>query len=200
MRYATTAVSAALLVSVIGGRAYGQEPPPCLIGEVRMFAGNFAPRNWALAEGQVLPIVGNEAVFSLVGTYYGGDGRTTFALPDFRGRGPVGMGQGPGLTNRNPGDRGGEETVTQTVDTLAPHTHVVRAYSGLATHIRPQDRLPAKVNPTTAAEIYSPGPADVSMSPAMIASAGGGQPQNNMPPYLGISFIICVQGDFPQRQ
>ena len=173
------------------------------LGEIRMFAGNFAPRGWALAQGQILPIAQNTALFSILGTTYGGNGQTTFALPDFRGRAPVGWGQGPGLSNRDLGEQGGTETNTQTINEMPMHTHtaVATASSAPGTHIRPQGRLLAKVDPNTGPNIYTPGPGDVALAPeaVTIGPAGGSQPQNNMSPYLGMNFIICLEGIFPSR-
>ena len=171
----------------------------CMLGEVKMFAGNFAPQNWALAQGQLLSIAQNTALFSILGTTYGGNGQTTFALPDLRGRFPIGWGQGPGLTERFLGEQGGTETVTQTVSQMAPHNHAARASSVAGTHIRPQGRMLAKVNPNTGENIYGEGPADVSLAPDVIDASGGGQPQENMPPFLGLNFIICMEGIFPSR-
>jgi microcystin-dependent protein len=175
----------------------------CMMAEVTMFAGNFAPRNWAFAQGQILSIAQNTALFALLGTTYGGNGQTTFALPDLRGRFPVGTGQGPGLQSRTLGEMSGTETETQTLAQMAMHTHpaVMRASSSAATHIRPQGRVLAKVDPTTVANIYTPPPADVDLAPEAISLglAGGSQPQNNMPPYLGMNYIICIYGIFPSQ-
>jgi microcystin-dependent protein len=192
----------AFAVAVLGlpGAARAQE---CYIGEIRMFAGNFAPRGYALAQGQLLSIAQNTALFSILGTTYGGNGQTTFALPDLRGRAPIGTGQGPGLSSRDLGEVGGTETVTQTVTEMAAHTHpaTARAASAPATHIRPQGRVLAKVDPTTVANVYAAGPADVDMAPDALAvgAAGGSQPQPNMSPFLGINFIVCMEGIFPPR-
>jgi microcystin-dependent protein len=175
----------------------------CFIGEVRMFAGNFAPRGWGLAQGQLLSIAQNTALFSILGTTYGGDGQTTFGLPDLRGRVPLGWGQGPGLSPRALGELAGTETVTQTAAQMPAHTHtaVVNASSGAATHIRPQGRLLAKVDPPTAANVYAPGPPDVSLAPeaVSIGISGGSQPQENMPPFLALNFIVCMEGIYPSR-
>jgi len=175
----------------------------CMLGEVRMFAGDFAPSSWALAQGQLLSIAQNTALFSILGTTYGGNGQTTFALPDLRGRFPLGWGSGPGLTPRSLGEMAGTETVTQTVGQMPAHTHtaVANASSGAATHIRPQGRLLAKVDPNAVANVYAPGPPDVSLAPeaVSIGVSGGSQPQDNMPPFLGMNFIICMEGIYPSR-
>jgi microcystin-dependent protein len=190
------AVAAALAVP---SSAQAQSPQDCFLGEVRMFAGNFAPQGWALAQGQIMAIAQNTALFSILGTTYGGNGQTTFALPDFRGRVPLGPGQGPGLTNRDLGEMGGDEAVVQTVSELAPHNHLARANSKPATHIRPQGRIWAKVDPVAVVNAYSEAPSDSDMAPDAISPTGGGQPQQNMPPYLGINFIVCLEGTFPSR-
>jgi microcystin-dependent protein len=171
----------------------------CMLGEVRMFAGNYEPLHWMFADGRLLPIAQNTALFAILGTTYGGDGQVTYALPDLRGRFPLGFGTGPGLTPRSLGESGGEESVTQTVTEMAPHNHALLAFSGPASHIRPQGRYLAKVEPNTPMNIYSPGPPDVALSPTAIATSGGGQPQSNMPPFLGLNFLVCVEGYFPGR-
>ena len=175
----------------------------CYLGEIRMFAGNFAPRGYALAQGQLLSISQNTALFSILGTTYGGNGQTTFALPDLRGRAPIGQGQGPGLSSRDLGEVGGTETVTQTVSQMAMHTHpaTARGTNAPATHIRPQGRVLAKVDPTTVANVYAAGPADVDMAPdaLSVGTAGASQPLPIMSPFLGINFIVCLEGIFPPR-
>jgi microcystin-dependent protein len=171
----------------------------CTLGEVRMFAGNFEPRPFVFADGRLLSIAQNTALFSILGTTYGGNGQTTFALPDLRGRFPLGTGHGPGLTPSLLGEMAGVEQVTQTVSQMPVHTHTLMAVSTPASHIRPQDRVLAKVEPNQPINIYSPGPPDVAMSPAAITPAGGSQPQENMPPYLGMNYIICVEGIYPSR-
>jgi microcystin-dependent protein len=193
----TTRIAVALAAALaLPAAARAQD---CMLGEIKMFAGNFEPRNYMFAHGQLLPIAQNTALFSILGTTYGGDGQTTFALPDLRGRFPLGFGQGPGLTDRQLGEMGGEETVTQTVQQMAPHNHSMLAVSAPASHIRPQGRYLAKVEPNTPQNIYHAGPPDVALSPTAITVAGGGQPQDNMSPYTGLNFIICVYGIFPSR-
>ena len=181
----------------------GANAQECFIGEMRMFAGNFAPRGWGLAQGQLLPIAQNTALFSILGTTYGGNGQTTFALPDMRGRAPVGWGQGPGLTNRSLGEVGGTETITQTINQMPMHSHVAaaNATSAAATHIRPQGRMWARADPNAVVNIYAAGPADVPMADGSVTvgAAGGSQPQENMPPFLGMNFIVCMEGIFPSR-
>ena len=171
------------------------------IGEVRMFAGNFAPRGWAFCDGQVLPITQNTALFSLLGTAYGGDGRTTFGLPDLRGASPVGFGQGPGLTWLARGDRVGQPTVTLTSSALPAHTHALAATDGTGTSDNPSGAVWAQSRRGRARErLYAPAASpSVAMASSAAAPVGDGQPHENMPPYLAIYFIIALQGIFPPR-
>lgn len=185
-------------------------PAEGCIGEIRMFAGNFAPRSWAFCDGQLLPINQNQALFSILGTTYGGDGQTTFGLPDLRGRFPMHPGFGPGLTPRSLGEEGGAENVTLTTAQMPAHTHPAttqvnaEASDAEGTRTNPEDAIPAKSgsgDPDWADE----GSASVELSDQMhsatttVGSAGGNQPHNNMPPYGCINFIICLQGIFPSR-
>jgi len=200
MRAFTRTAVLALAAMAAAGRAQAQVPA-CMLGEVRTFAGNFAPVSWALAQGQILPISQNTALFSLLGTMYGGNGQTTFALPDYRSRFAIGFGQGPGLSQYDIGQTGGQETVTQTVNEMPPHNHLVKVSTSFGNFIRPQGRILAKVNPMGGPEVYidsSLGDAD--LAPDAVSTTGGGQPQPNLPPYLGMNFIICIQGFFPARQ
>jgi len=186
-------------IAVGAGRAHAQVPE-CMLGEVRMFAGSFAPQSWALAQGQILPISQNTALFSLLGTTYGGDGRTTFALPDYRSRVPIGMGQGLGLSPYAEGQTGGTETETQTISQMAAHTHLVKVSTSAAQAIRPQGRILAKVDPNTGPNVYVDSAlGDNTLAADAVQPAGGSQPQNNLPPYLGSNFIICIEGYFPSR-
>lgn len=170
------------------------------LGQITMFAGNFAPRGWAFCNGQLLPISSNSALFSLLGTNYGGDGRTTFGLPDLRGRVPVNSGSsgvgsaGPGLTARRLGEQGGSERVTLTTNQLPSHTHDVapRATNDEQTTNRPVDGVPARGGSYAAAGTES-------AASVTSTATGGGQPVENMPPYLAINFIIALQGTFPSR-
>jgi len=170
----------------------GSDP---FIGEIEWFAGNFAPRGWAFCDGSLLPINQYQALFSILGTTYGGDGRTTFALPDMRGRSPMHPGNGPGLSTRRLGERGGEEQVTLSVNEMPTHNHAMNASSNSGTDRSPADRVLAdnSHNP------YHPGPSNTTMSSASISHTGGGQPHNNMAPYLGVNCIIALQGLFPSR-
>lgn len=158
------------------------------LGEIRLFAGNFAPRGWAFCNGQALPIAQNAALFSLLGTTYGGDGRTTFALPDLRGRVPLHPD-----ANVVYGAQGGAETVTLAAANLPAHRHAVPAAAGAATTGDPREGPPALARvPTFAAG--SAAPMDARLEPA-----GGGQPHDNMGPYTVVSFIIALEGIFPAR-
>jgi microcystin-dependent protein len=167
------------------------------IGEVRMFAGTFAPKNWAFCEGQILSIASNSALFSLLGTTYGGNGTTTFALPDLRGRVPIHAAQGPGLGFYTLGEKGGTETNTLTVAQLPAHNHSVFGVASVGNQNSPSGNLPADTKLLD--KEYSNGTASTSMNPAMIGQTGGNQPVNNIQPYLGINFIICLYGVYPAR-
>ncbi len=166
------------------------------VGEIKFVGFNFAPTGWAKCEGQLLPIAQNQALFSLLGTLYGGDGRTTFALPDMRGRFPIGTGQGPGLTNRDIGANGGAEQVTLDVTQMPPHSHPAMASSSEASAIPPAGNVWAPLKNKAA---FSPAAPDAALSPAAIGTAGGGQPHENMPPFLGVTCIIALQGIFPSQ-
>ncbi|MFK5878606.1 MAG: tail fiber protein [Flavobacteriaceae bacterium] len=168
-----------------------------MIGEVKMFAGNFAPRGWAFCNGQLLPISQNSALFSILGTTYGGDGRTTFALPDLRGRVAVHAGSGTGLIRKQLGQRGGEETVNITVKNLPSHSHAVKAVAEVGDEGLPNGNLPA--SNSTANKSYSTLSSNATMSKSMIENTGGNLPVNNMQPYLTVNYIICLEGIFPSR-
>ena len=170
--------------------------PEPFVGEVRMFAGNFAPSGWAFCNGQILQISQNTALFSLIGITYGGNGQSTFALPDLRGRVPVHPGQGPGLSNRALGESAGAEALTLAESEIPAHTHALGASSGNGTASTPAGRVPAR---SPAAIPQYGASADASLAPSAVAASGGSQPHNNMQPYLTVSFIIALQGVFPQR-
>jgi microcystin-dependent protein len=175
------------------------------IGEIRMFAGNFAPRSWAFCMGQLLSIAQNTALFSILGTTYGGNGQTTFALPDFRGRSAVGTGQGPGLSNISLGEMSGTESVTLLISQMPAHTHATTgtlsmgARNGAGDSISPTGNYPAVVAGTN---LYST-TQDAQMAPLngslTIGIAGGSQPFSNRDPYLGMNHIICLEGIYPSR-
>ena len=177
------------------GKTKAQEP---IIGEIRMFAGNFAPYGWAFCQGQILPIAQNTALFSLLGTTYGGDGRTTFALPDLRGRVPVGFGQGPGLSNRVIGEQFGSELVTLNINQMPSHNHTVNAVTTEGNQNLPTNSLPA--NTKTLDKEYSDANANTTMKATMVNYSGGNQPFSVMQPSLGMNYIICIYGIYPSRQ
>ncbi len=165
------------------------------IGEIMLVGFTYAPRNWAFCDGQLLSISSNTALFSLLGTIYGGDGRTTFALPDLRGRQPVHKGQGPGLADYREGQRSGSETVTLTAQQMPSHTHLPRASGQAGTTSSPAGAYWAagsgSVRPYHATPAVPLGSA--------VQSTGGSQSHENMAPYLTLSFIICLQGIYPSR-
>jgi microcystin-dependent protein len=165
------------------------------IGEIRMFGGNFAPRGWATCDGQLLSIALNNALFALLGTTYGGDGQSTFALPDLRGRVPIHQGQGPGLTPRVIGEQAGSENVTLLTSQMPAHRHPTAA-TGAATLGNPGGNL-AGTSSTTA--FYVDTPPTLAMSPDTQASKGGSQPHPNLMPYQCVNFIIALEGIFPSR-
>ena len=159
------------------------------VGEVRIFAGNFAPAGWMFCEGQLLPISENETLFQLIGTTYGGDGESTFALPDLRGRIPVHQGNGFILA-----ETGGAEEITLTVNQIPAHSHPVLASTNIASDANPQARLPAQTS--TYDGYQSTGP-NSPMAVQSVSSVGGSQPHTNFQPYLCVNFIISLFGIFP---
>lgn len=167
------------------------------LAEIRIFGGNFAPQGWAFCDGQLLPISTNTALFSLLGTTYGGNGQTNFALPNLRGRVPMHPGQGPGLSSRSLGEEGGSSSVTLLQNELPSHTHSMKYNKSVPGDSNsPAGKLFAgSVVPV--ASVFSSSPPDTAIGSA--TAAGGGQPHNNMQPYLGLSFIIAMQGIFPPR-
>ena len=167
------------------------------LGEIRMFGGNFAPLNWALCEGQILQISQNTALFSLLGTYYGGDGIRTFALPDLRGRAAVNQGQGPGLSNYVVGEMRGQEMVTLMQTNLPPHTHSVNCDGSASGQASPAGHFPGSVG--TATERPYSTASNTTMAPNMIGVTGGGQPVSIVQPVLCVSFIIALAGIYPSR-
>lgn len=166
------------------------------IGEIRMFGGNFAPAGWAFCDGQLLPIADNDALFTLIGTTYGGDGLTTFALPDLRGRIPVHQGTGPGLSTRVIGESGGVENVTLTLNQLPVHSHAPRATTNPG-GAGPSGAIWAKA----ANEVYDDETLSdlVPMLNTLVQVTGGGRPHDNMAPFLAVSFIISLYGIFPSQ-
>jgi microcystin-dependent protein len=177
------------------------EAQECFIGEVRLFAGNFAPRSWAFCNGQLLSISQNSALFSILGTTYGGDGRTTFGLPDLRGRVPVhvggGSGSGPGLSPYTLGQKGGQENVTLNTSQIPSHNHDLMGSPNAASATSPAGNLPGTTSRT---RLYSSSSsANVAMDMDAISSEGGGQSHENRPPYQGLNYIICLYGIYPSR-
>ncbi len=167
------------------------------LGEILLFAGNFAPRGWAYCEGQLLPISQYSALFSILGTTYGGDGRTTFALPDLRGRAPISPGNGPGLSSYRLGQKGGAESHTLTIANLPSHNHTVTTTMDAdpGTTSTPG---PGLVPAEASEDIYGPGTSAVSTD-HVSTLAGGNQAVSNMPPFLALNYIIALQGTFPSR-
>jgi microcystin-dependent protein len=180
------------------------------VGEIILVGFNFEPVGWAFCDGRLLPISENETLFQLIGTTYGGDGQTTFALPDLRGRIPVGAGQGPGLQNRTLAEIGGSEAITLTVPQLAPHTHTIDT-SGLTASLKCKagpgnQRTPVgnvhAIEAAGATMPYSSAPATATMGSGPVnisgmAEAGGIEPHENMQPYLTLNFCISLFGIFP---
>ena len=166
------------------------------VGEIRMFAGNFAPRGWALCDGQLLAVSQNDALFSLLGTIYGGDGRTTFALPDLRGRIPIHAGSGPGLTLRRIGAKGGMENVTVTANQLPSHTHPLQGTDDLGNTPSPSGNVPAR---STSVDAYIGAAPSTNLSTSAVTSVGGSQSHVNLQPFLCINFIVALFGIYPSR-
>ncbi|OQP58795.1 phage tail protein [Niastella populi] len=177
-----------------------------ILAEIRLFAGNFAPRNWAFCHGQLLPISQYSALFSLLGAMYGGNGKSTFALPDLRGRLAIGQGQGPGLTSYVPGESGGTEFVTLGADNLPLHSHSVsgtvsmECYAGAGNSDTPHDTFPAMLEGTDMYATVTNG----SVMPAMqhnltVSATGGTEAINNLQPVLALNYIICMAGTYPPR-
>ena len=167
------------------------------IAEIRIFAGNFAPRGWAFCNGQLLPIAQNTALFSLIGTTYGGDGRTTTALPNLKGRAPMHPGRGPGLTSRRLGQRGGTEMVSLSEAQMPNHTHTINGQSGVANSNDPANRLWSR--PFGGPVLYAAPGTTVAMASQTTVNTGGSQPHNNLQPFLAMNFIIALVGLYPSR-
>lgn len=163
------------------------------VGEIRMFGGNFAPAGWMFCEGQLLPISENETLFQLIGTTYGGDGESTFALPDLRGRIPIHMGTGPSGTTYQLGETGGVESVTLTVNQIPVHSHALLAAGVVANDPNPAGNVPAE---SSAVALYQSGAPSAAMANS-IGLVGGSQPHENLQPFLCVNFIISLFGIFP---
>ncbi len=182
------------------------------LAEIRLFAGNFAPRGWALCQGQILPINSNQALYSLLGTIYGGDGRTTFALPDLRSRVPVSAGQAPGLSNYAQGHPTGVENNQMTVQQMPAHNHRVtvsakiKATTLVGQHPLPKDSILAENKEEPGDTMYNPATSSMvdmagggPITGMTLNNTGGNAPINNIGPVLGLNYIICLQGLFPSR-
>lgn len=192
---ATATLALGLSVGLPGAPAMADEP---FIGEISWFAGNFAPRGWAFCDGQLLSIAQNTALFSIIGTIYGGDGRSTMALPNMQGRAPLHAGNGPGLTPRRQGERGGTTTTTMTVQNLPNHTHTAEAKaSGAAA----DSAAPAGLPLGGATAYASRGTPDTNMNGGTVAigTTGGQQAANNLQPSIAVNCIIALQGLYPSR-
>lgn len=182
--------------AVFTNQADAQASDPFL-GQIAFVAFNFAPIGWAECNGQAMSIVQNSALFALLGTTYGGNGSTTFNLPDMRGRTLVGVGQGPGLSNYSQGQTGGQETVTLNTNQIPAHSHSIAAVKADGNQSSPAGNLPA--NTKTLDKEYSDATADTTMKSTMVSSTGGNQPHENRSPYLTLKCIIATQGVFPSR-
>lgn len=167
------------------------------IGEIKLVPYNFAPQGWALCQGQILPIAQNTALFSLLGTTYGGNGQTTFALPDLQGRAIIHTGQGPGLSPVDLGEESGVESVTLLTNQMPAHTHAFQVQSGNATDLGSSGNFVAK-STGSVGSIYGTS-AGGTMPTNTIQPVGGNQPHSNMQPYLVLNYCIALQGIFPQR-
>lgn len=166
------------------------------IGEIRAVGFNFAPKNWAMCNGQILAIAQNQALFSILGTTYGGNGTTTFALPDLRGRTPIHFGTDPQAGTYTLGQKAGAETVTLQTNEMPAHNHLVKA-NATANNEVATNNFPA--GPPSGNNVYGPQSGAATMDPALVPNAGGSQPHSNLQPYLTINYIICLVGIFPSR-
>jgi len=164
------------------------------VAEIRIFPFNFAPKGWAFCDGQLLPLSQNTALFSLLGTTYGGNGKSNFALPDLQGRAPMHPGQGPGLSLHDLGETGGSETVSLLESEMPAHSHTLRAVEDDGAFFTPVGMFLAAGN-----SMYVNANPNTTMAPQALSPAGGDQPHNNMQPYLTFNFNIALQGVFPPR-
>jgi microcystin-dependent protein len=196
-----SAVAASVMVATLGVSLPAAASEP-FIGQIQYFGFSFTPRGWAACDGQLLPVSSNSALFSLIGTTYGGDGRTTFALPDMRGRVPVHMGAGPGLSSYRIGDKGGAERVTLTAAQLPSHTHAATLHGNSTV-----GNAGAPANTTVLAAVdrgtnYTTAAPNVTMSPSSVTieNTGGSQPVEIRQPYLTVNCQIALIGLYPSRQ
>ena len=170
------------------------------VGEIEIFGFNFAPQGWALCAGQLLPISQNTALFSLLGTQFGGDGKSTFGLPNLQGTIPVSQGQGPGLNPYLMGETNGSETVTLITNEIPQHVHTLAASSGGGRIDTPSSAVVPGLVERGTPDVYATTPtAGAAMNPSMIGTAGGNLPHNYMMPYLTLNYCIALQGIFPAR-
>lgn len=170
------------------------------VGEIRLFAGNYAPIGWALCDGSVMYIQQNPALFTIIGNTYGGDAKTTFALPNLLGKAPMGQGSGPGLTPRAFAAKVGEKTQTLSLDQIPNHTHVPKASSATTNGVADPSNAVwgAKGNIPASNRAYA-ADANSAMNPLALSPVGGGQPHNNMQPFVALNFIIALEGVFPPK-
>jgi microcystin-dependent protein len=166
------------------------------LAEIRIFPFNFAPKGWAFCDGQLLPLSQNTALFSLLGTTYGGDGKSNFALPNLQGNAPMHPGQGPGLSLHDLGETGGSDTVSLLQSEIPSHSHAANASAADGTTGIPSAQLVAG---GVGVNMYTPTSTPTTLNPNVVAPAGGDQPHNNMQPYLTLNFNIALQGVYPPR-
>ena len=171
----------------------------CFVGQILAVGFDYAPEGWLPCDGQLVSIAGNEVLFTLIGTTYGGDGTTNFALPDLRGRSPLGQGQGPGLSHRRLGEAGGNETVSLTAGQAGAHSHALAVSTSEGTAAKPANHLVLAPNSTPGFSLYAPAPATTALTADSVGSTGGGQAHENRQPYATINYIICAIGIYPQQ-
>ncbi len=169
------------------------------IAQILMFGGNFAPRGWAFCDGQLLPISSYSALFSILGTTYGGDGRTTFGLPDLRGRAPIHAGNGPGLSSRRLGEKGGQENVVLQTSQMPPHNHTASATVAVSTGVGDEGSPTGVLAAHSGAFTEDGNGAQLGGVSTTVNNTGGGQSHNIMQPFLGVNYIIALVGVFPSR-
>jgi len=169
------------------------------VAEIRIFPFNFAPKGWAFCDGQIMPLSQNTALFSLLGTTYGGDGKSNFALPDMQGNAPMHPGQGPGLSLHDLGETGGSETVSLLESEIPSHPHALMASSTQSSKPSPGGNALARISSGATPYVAPSGAPLAAFNGAALAPAGGDQPHNNMQPYLTLNFCIALQGVYPPR-
>jgi microcystin-dependent protein len=194
MKYITIVLSLFLLI--VSGQFSPMAAQDAYIGELMLVPYNFAPRGYVECNGQLLSIASNTALFSILGTTYGGDGRTTFGIPNLNDRTPLHVGQGPGLSNYSLGQSGGAPTHTLTVNEMPQHSHSIAVSSDVGTSDDPSGKYHAASG--TNAPMYA-SPPNTTFASTTLGSTGGGQAHNNWQPYLGLKWVICIQGIFPSR-